>query len=105
MSTRATIIFSCDGEEYYVYRHSDGYPENVQEDIRETVRAAKGRWSDPELGCMVTLFLARGYNYTETRLPDYEITPCFHGDESYHYYCRYNREFKEWEFGVSDQVD
>jgi len=102
MSTRATIIFSCDDEEYYAYRHSDGFPENVQEDIRDAIRTAKGRWSEPELGLFVTLFLAKGYDYNKDRLPDYEITPCFHGDESYRYYCRYNKQHKEWEFGVID---
>ena len=102
MSTRATIKFSNDDEIYYVYRHSDGYPENVQEDLRETIRTAKGRWINPETGTLVTLFLAKGYNYDKERLPDYKITPCFHGDESYRYYCRWNREHKEWEFGVID---
>ena len=102
MSTRATIEFSYDDDKYYVYRHSDGFPENVEGDIREVIREAKGRWSDPELGLLVTLFLAKGYNYDEYRLPDYVITECFHGDESYRYYCRYSRNHKEWEFGVMD---
>jgi len=102
MSTRATIKFSCDDEEYYVYRHSDGFPENIQEDLRDVIRTAKGRWSEPELGCLVTLFLAKGYDYKTKRLPDYKITPCFHGDESYRYYCLWNIEHKEWEFGVLD---
>ena len=100
MSTRATIKFSEGDDVFYAYRHSDGYPENIQEDLRNTIRTAKGRWSEPELGLLFTLFLAKGYNYKAERLPDYEITPCFHGDESYRYYCRWSSEHKEWEFGV-----
>ena len=100
MSTRATIKFSDGDEEYYVYRHSDGYPETIQEDLREVIRMAKNRWGDPEIGCLISLFLAKHYDYEKQQTPDYEITPCFHGDESYRYYCRWNQEHKEWEIGV-----
>lgn len=100
MSTRATIKFQDRDEIYYVYRHSDGIPEIILKDFHDTIRTAKGRWSEPEVGLLVTLFLAKGYNYEEYRLPDYKITRCFHGDESYKFYCKWNIENKEWIFGL-----
>ena len=102
MSTRATIKFTDRDKKYFVYRHSGGFPENVQEDLRETIRTARDRWRDPELSLLVTLFLVKGYDYKQERLPYYEITENFHGDESYRYYCRWNKEHREWEFGVMD---
>ena len=33
MSTRSTILFKDDDEEYYIYRHSDGHPGIVIGDL------------------------------------------------------------------------
>lgn len=94
MSTRATIKFAYDDEEYYVYRHCDGYPDWIFSDFRKVKSAAKRRWSEPELGMFVTFFLGYLFDKNKT-LPDYEITPCFHGDESYRYYVTFNNG--EWQ--------
>ena len=97
MGTRATIRFKYDDEEYYVYRGHDGYPENVDKDIKEVLEKIKGRWSEPELGTLATFFL--GYYFDpKMRLPDYELTPSFHGDESYKYYVTWNVTNKKWDY-------
>lgn len=100
MGTRATIKFKYDDEEYFVYRGHDGYPENIIPDIEATLQKAKNRWSEPELGCLVTLFLAMGYDFENKRLPNYEITSSFHGDESYRYYVLFDWDKKQYSYGV-----
>ena len=101
MATRATIEFSDDDYyKYYVYRHHDGFPENILKDLQDTIDLVKGRWSEPEVECLVTLFLASKWDYKKERCPDYQITSNFHGDESYRYYCKWNKNDKEWKFGV-----
>jgi hypothetical protein len=99
MGTRATIKFTDDDETYYVYRGHDGFPDNILKDIDAAIKESKGRWSNPELGCLVTLMLTMFYDYEKIRLPDYELTQCFHGDESYRYYV--NWDGKEYQFGIS----
>lgn len=100
MSTRATIKFTDREDTFFVYRGHDGFPENILDDIKNTIETSKNRWSNPELELLVTLFLAKHYDYKSSRLPDYEITKCFHGDESYKYYVNWNGAKKEWEYGV-----
>ncbi len=102
MSTRATIKFSNEyfAEKYYVYRHCDGFPEVILADLQKLIDEAKGRWSDPELGMIVSLFISMNYDYNKQSLPDYEITETFHGDESYTYYFNWNNETKKWDFGI-----
>lgn len=103
MSTRATIKFTDDyGEEYYVYRHSDGYPENILRDVARASEKAKGRWSGAEVGRFVTFFLTFFYDFEKMRLPDYQITGSFHGDESYRYYAAFSEEKGEWEIAKID---
>lgn len=92
MSTRATIKFT-EGDEvgdetFFVYRHSDGLPSNVLQDIALAIETSKGRWSGPECGLMVSLFLGIHFKPNE-RLPDYMLTSGFHGDESYRYLVRW----------------
>ncbi len=84
MSTRATIKFADKYEAYYVYRHSDGFPKNVLKDIKEVIDHKNGCWSGSECGVLVSCFLGMHYN-REDRLPTYEMTSGFHGDESYCY--------------------
>lgn len=96
MGTRATIKFTYEETDYYVYRGHDGHPENVISDLNDTIEKSKGRWSEPEMECLITLFIAMGYDYTKQRLPTYEITPCFHGDESYKYYVTWDNSIKKW---------
>ena len=105
MSTRATIEFTDDNNTYYVYRHSDGFPEIVLADMRDAIKETRWRWSDPEVELLVTLFLAKDYDYKKNRLPNYMITSGFHGDESYRYYCRWNYEHKEWNIGCMDEEE
>jgi hypothetical protein len=102
MSTRATIKFSEGDYQYFVYRGHDGFPENILCDIKDTIDKSKHRWSEPELECLVTLFLARGYDFENKRLPTYEISSCFHGDESYIYFVSWDFTAKEWTYGVSE---
>jgi hypothetical protein len=82
MSTRCTIKFSDGLDEFFIYRHCDGFPDNVLPDIEAAIQKSKNRWSGSEVGCFVTLFLAMHFD-TSKRLPYYELTSCIHGDESY----------------------
>lgn len=95
MSTRATIKFSDKHESFYVYRHCDGYPEQVLPDIETVLGKAKGRWSEPECGPLVSFFLGMHFKLEE-RLPDYEMTGNFHGDESYRYYVEWDANANKW---------
>lgn len=100
MGTRATIKFTEGEDLYYIYRGHDGYPENVLADIEATIKEADGRWGNPEIGCLVTLFLAMGYDFKKMRLPYYDLTSCFHGDESYRYFVNWNNKERKWDFGT-----
>lgn len=97
MGTRASIQFRDGDEVYYIYRGHDGYPENVDQDIKEVLEKVKGRWSDPECGTLAAFFIGYWFN-REKRLPDYELTPSLHGDEQYIYYITWNQEEKRWEY-------
>jgi hypothetical protein len=99
MSTRCTIRFferDCDDEIYYVYRHSDGFADEVIPEIEKAIEVSKGRWSGAEVGSLVTLFLAMYFNYQKQRIPSYELTPCIHGDESTLIDVVYQPETKSW---------
>lgn len=89
MGTRATIRFKDGEEEYFVYRGHDGFPDNVLADINETLEKVKGRWSGGEVGCLVSLFFAFTY-VPGHRLPIYDLTRGFHGDESYKYFVEWD---------------
>jgi hypothetical protein len=104
MSTRATIKFTnnhpTSPDAFYVYRHCDGYPEDVLPDIAGAIDASTGRWSEPETECLVTLFLAMQFHPEKDRLPDYHITSGFHGDESYQYEVSWNKKAMCWGIAV-----
>jgi hypothetical protein len=105
ISTRATIEFREPypwGDTYYVCRHCGGFPENIVRDFNAAFKKSKGRWSGQELGFFVTLFLAMHYNYNEERLPGYEITSGFHGNECYKYYVEFDDVEKEWHMKCND---
>lgn len=92
MGTRAGIRFADEwGDSYHVYRGHDGVPENVLPDIQAAIDKAKGRWDGSEVGCLVTLFLTMHWNVDKSRLPDYELTKGFHGDESYRFNVRWQQ--------------
>lgn len=95
MSTRATIQFKDEYDTFYVYRHSDGYPKNILGDITDVLEMTKGRWSGSECGMLVSCFLGMHYKPNE-RLPSYDLTTAFHGDESYRYYVHWNAEEHKW---------
>lgn len=95
MSTRATIRFRDAYDTFFVYRGHDGHPENVLPDIESVIEKAKGRWSGSECGTFVTLFLGTHFRENQ-RLPDYEMTSEFHGDESYRYFVEWNPDEKKW---------
>ena len=88
MGTRATIQFKDRGDIFYVYRGHDGHPENVLADIEKVISETKGRWSGAETELLVTCLLM-GANNPNSRIPDYNITGSFHGDESYRYYVEW----------------
>ena len=95
MGTRATIKFKDRWDEFYVYRGHDGHPENVLADINETLDLAKGRWSDSETGQLISLFLTQHGNLKQ-RIQDYEITPDFHGDESFRFLVQWDDDNDKW---------
>jgi hypothetical protein len=103
MSTRATIKFSDGDDEFFVYRHHDGYPEgNIIPDIEKTLNLIMGRWSEPELEFLVTSFLIVGNDLQKSRTPNYRITSCIHGDESYLYFVSWDDDKNEWIYGVEE---
>lgn len=95
MSTRATIRFKDEYDEYFVYRHSDGFPEIILPHLQELIDKSRGRWSGSELGTMVAFFFGLRFDINK-RLPDYDLTASFHGDESYQYYFDWNVAEKQW---------
>ena len=100
MGTRATIRFKDGNDEYFIYRGHDGYPSNVQADIEETLLKIENRWSGPEIGSVVSCFI--GFTFNEkSRCPNYELTPCFHGDESYRYYVDWDEKNNKWNLTIN----
>ena len=89
MSTRATIKLSDGSETYYIYRHCDGYPECIMADIKKVINISKDRWSYANFGQFISLFLGTFFNPKHS-VQDYEITDCFHGDESHRYSITWN---------------
>ncbi|KAA0888721.1 hypothetical protein [Oryzomonas rubra] len=80
-----------------MYRGHDGHPENVLADIEEVLEKVKGRWSGPECELLVTFFLGvTFFKSANSRVPDYQITSSFHGDESYRYYVEYDWGTHSW---------
>ena len=96
MGTRATIRFKDRDDEVFIYRGHDGFPEDVVKEIQEVIDAKEISWSGAECFLLATCFVGWFFNKDE-RLPDYEITSSFHGDESYKYYVDYNTDLKKWE--------
>lgn len=104
MSTRATIRFRDKYDTFFVYRHSDGHPDNVLNDIQGAIEKAKGRWSGSECGLLVSFFLGT-YFKAEERLPQYMMTSEFHGDESYRYFVEWNSDEKKWVARVNSPAE
>lgn len=88
MGTRATIQFKDRADVFYIYRGHDGFPEDVLADIEKVIKAVDGRWSGAETELLVTCMLMMSNN-PNSRIPDYNITGSFHGDESYRYYVEW----------------
>lgn len=103
MSTRATIQFKDEYDTYFVYRHCDGYPEQIMPDIETAIDLSHGRWSGSECGMLVSLFLGTHFKERQRWL-DYMMTTNWHGDESYQYYVEWNTERKEWKARISSQI-
>ena len=95
MSTRATIKFTDGDETFFVYRGHDGFPENILPDISAAIQKSRGRWSEPMCCMLVTFFLGMHFDI-EKRLPNYEITSDWHGDESYRYSVSWVESEKKW---------
>ena len=96
MSTRATIKFSDGDEQYYVYRDCDGSPENILPDIEMAIaHQAYCRYATAEIGMLVTHFIGMTYS-DRVRIPNYEITSCFHGDEVHRFFVTWDDKEKRW---------
>ena len=93
MGTRATIRFKDEYEEYYVYAGHDAYPENVIPDIESVIKKKKNSWSGSECGSLVSCFLGEAYE-PDKRIPFYELTKGWHGDESFKYSVEWNVDGK-----------
>ena len=99
MGTRATIQFKDRYDVFHVYRGHDGHPENVVPDIQAVIDKKRNSWSGSETGLLVSCFLGEHYDKSR-RLPFYEMTSAFHGDESYRYFVEYDEDAKEWRVRV-----
>jgi hypothetical protein len=97
MSTRATIKFEDDYNTFHVHRSHDGFPDIIIPDIEETIKNSEDKWNGPEAELLVTLFLAMHWQWDKNTLPYYEITSGIHGDESYLFSVKWNRETKKWD--------
>ena len=96
MSTKATIEFSDHGDKkFYVYRHCDGYPEQVIPDIMSAINQSRGFGFMGKARGLVSFFIR--IHFRHEQLPDYELTSGFHGDESYRYFVKYNQQYRVWE--------
>lgn len=95
MGTRGTIRFKDEHEEYYVYAGHDGFPENVVADIERVIEKKKKSWSGSECGTLVSCFLGENYEANK-RLPFYEMTEGWHGDESYKYIVDWDAGKHQW---------
>lgn len=93
MSTRATIKFKDRDEVYFVYRHCDGFPDDVLPDVEAAIKR-NSLLSGAEAGHLVSLLLGMTFRPGE-RVQTYEMTTAFHGDESYRYFVEWTGD--EWE--------
>lgn len=103
MSTRATIQFSDEYDTFFVYRHCDGYPESVMPDLQSVIERTARSWSGSECGTLVSVFLGLQFRENE-RLPRYEMTSGWHGDESYQYHVEWDTLNKKWEARISTSI-
>ena len=101
MSTRANIRFEDEYGSIHIDRSHDGFPDVILPDIKATVDLCKGRWSGSELGQLVSAFLGLHFDKNQ-RIQNYE--PCIGfekaGDESYEYFVKWNKDKREYEYGV-----
>ena len=101
MSTRATINI-CDGQEnYFVYRHCDGFPDIIEPDILAAIERNK-LLSGSNAGHLVSILLGMTFRPNE-KVQDYEMTPCFHGDESYRYFVKWDEKIQAWKLEPQDE--
>lgn len=100
MSTRAIIEFSDKHNTFLLDRSHDGFLDIVLDDIKLTLKESLNRWSEPELGCLISLFISITYDYKNERLPKYEIISSIPNDVDYEYFVIYNYKEKRWEFGL-----
>lgn len=100
MSTRANIIIRDQNTELFFYRHSDGYPSECGEDLKDFVQGyTKGKMR-PNASQSAGWLIVRGYFGTHTihsplpdpkdrfsgwKVGDYEPTDRLHADVEYVY--------------------
>jgi hypothetical protein len=85
MSTRATVRLESGNKSLYLYRHYDGYPQNVERDFASAFGQMENEEESTEWGFLMFI-----------NTHDYEPTNGFHSDESYKYYYMYDEENLEW---------
>jgi hypothetical protein len=101
MSTRATIEISDKYEKHYVYRHSDGFKENVMPDIQKAI--SKCEKLSITAGYLAAAIISFGNkDYFDSRTLAYEMTTGIHGDECYLYLIDYNKEKGKWDVKVKE---
>ena len=84
MSTRATIQFKGRDEVYFIYKHSDGYPEGVLPEL-DKLMSIDGIGSQ-DMALIATRFLINSnLDSLKNSSLCFELTSCEHGDESYRY--------------------
>ena len=101
MSTRANIKFQDEYTTFHVDRSHDGFPDNVLPDIESAIQKTRGRWSEPEIGQLITWFLIWSNDHN-ARLVHYEIASGVAGDESYTYHVVWDEEQERWRYWVDE---
>ena len=87
MSTRSNIIIQDGSDKFYIYRHSDGYPEGAGKDLKKFMAKDKyTHWDGSKLATnLVRLNEPTDYGFGPKDYYPYEITTGVHGDIEYLY--------------------
>ena len=83
MSTRASIKLSDGYDTFFLYRHSNGFPDVIVPDIEAVIEKTKWNFNGGA-GLFISVFFGEHYD-PKRRIQNYELTTGIHGDESYCY--------------------
>ena len=94
MGTRASIKVKDGSDEFFLYQGHDGYPENVEKFIEQSItKFQKNRYGRDIDWFTTNLFMDLNEESICTM-----ITSCIHGDEEYHYLVEYDETIKKWKY-------